>query len=231
MTWELLDAQKFNGDHYDLYAKNKNLEANFMIRVNGIELMNSEQARSEYILGQLAIDHCQQQQGRLLIGGLGIGFTLKQILNQNKQHQKNINITVSEISPIIRDWFSEHFMQCLDIELERVDIIIDDVFNVIQENRYDVMCLDVDNGPSYLSLDHNKNLYTEAGLQIIFQHLTEQGVCLIWSAYQEADLIRLATQVGFVVEEIPVPLSDVSHFYEQYIYKLSKSPDAQQSRH
>lgn len=228
MTWQLLDAQKFNGDLYDLYAKNKNLDASFMIRINGIELMNSEQARSEYILGQLAIDHCQYSQGRLLIGGLGIGFTLKQILKQNKQQQKNIKIIVSEISPIIRDWFSEHFMTWLDVELDRVDIIVDDVFNVIQDNRYDVMCLDVDNGPSYLSLDHNKNLYTEAGLKIIFQHLTENGVCLIWSAYQEAALIQLAMQVGFVVEEIPVPLTDVSTFYEQYIYKLSKLACANQ---
>lgn len=231
MTWELLDAQKFNGDVYDLYAKNKNLDRNFMIRVNGIELMNSEQARSEYILGQLALEHCQAQGGQLLIGGLGIGFTLKQILSQNKQYQKNINITVSEISPIIKSWFSEHFKAWLDIQLDRVNIIIEDVFKVIQAKQYDVMCLDVDNGPSYLSLPDNKNLYTETGLKIIFQHLTANGVCLIWSAYQESALMRIAEQVGFEVEEIAVPLSDVSHFYEQYIYKLSKLACAHPTRH
>lgn len=174
----------------------------FSIRLeDGNELMNSRLGGSEEALAELALDRLAGRTvPQVLIGGLGMGFTLRAA---QALAPADARLIVCEIVPELVDWASEHmaevFTGCLSDP--RVAVKAGDVGAAISEARatFDAILLDVDNGPDGLTRAGNDALYGRAGLQATRRALTPGGVLAIWSANPDEAFSRRLSQCGFDV--------------------------------
>ncbi len=176
----------------------------FAIRISGRgELMNSRTHGSEDALGQLACapyaGHCP---ARILIGGLGMGFTLATAL---QSLGPTAEVVVAELVPGVVRWNQEVLGHCAGHPLQdaRVQVETADVGDLIQaaRSRFHAILLDVDNGPEGLTHDANDDLYTLAGLQAAYRALTEDGMLAVWSAAPAPRFVGALRKVGFAVEQ------------------------------
>jgi spermidine synthase len=177
--------------------------AEFSIMAGPIVLMNNRISGSEEQLAVLALERLGgRARPRLLIGGLGMGFTLRAALAA----RADVDIVVAELLPAIVAWargpLAELFAGSLDDQ--RVRIEIGDVGALIRAGRkeYDAILLDVDNGPEGLTRDGNGGLYAAAGLRSAWLALRPGGLLGVWSAHPSPAFTRLLGQCGFAVEEI-----------------------------
>lgn len=174
----------------------------FSIRLqDGNELMNSRLSGSEEALATLAIKHLAGRAApRVLIGGLGMGFTLRaaQVVAP-----PDARLTVLEIVPDLVAWAGEHMEQVFGDCLQdpRVTVQIGDVGTAIRASAtaFDAILLDVDNGPAGLTRADNDGLYGEDGLQAARQALTPGGVLAVWSAAPDAAFTKRLSRCGFDV--------------------------------
>lgn len=220
MAWELVESVASAHGELELYSQDMQ---HFMIRFDGIELMNGMLHTSEDVLGELAVALCCHEASQILIGGLGLGFTLAAALRAEAPNQISINIKVAELTPTVIDWFQRFFRHSLQLPADCAEIIAGDAYQIIAERGpWSVICLDIDNGPSYLSTSENQKMYAAAGLQQIYTQLEADGACLVWSANQEAALIENGRQAGFYVYLRDVRTPMAARVFEQYVYVLSK---------
>ena len=178
----------------------------FMIVLDRNELMNSRMSGSE---AALAFMTCERLGGRkaphLLIGGYGMGFTLRAALASLRGDAK---VTVAELVPRVVDWargpMAALTAGCLDDP--RVQVVLDDVAAVIAAGRgvYDAILLDVDNGPDGLTRADNDGLYAPAGLAAARAALKPGGILAIWSAAPDKAFARRLGAAGLAVEEVAV---------------------------
>lgn len=190
------------GDEMRLFRRG----ADFMIVLDRNELMNSRMSGSEEALATMT---CARIGGRaaprLLIGGYGMGFTLRAAL---AALGKDARIVVAELVPEIVEWargpMASLTAGCLDDP--RVETLIGDVGSAIAADisDYDAILLDVDNGPDGLTRVGNDRLYSPAGLAAAKAALRPGGVLAIWSAAPDAAFARRLGQAGFAVEEVAV---------------------------
>ena len=178
----------------------------FMIVLDRNELMSTRMSGSEEALATMTIDRLAGRPApHLLIGGYGMGFTLRAAL---ARLGSDARASVVEIVPEIIDWargpMAEFAAGCLDDG--RVTLIEDDVADVIARGagRYDAILLDVDNGPDGLSRDANDRLYSMRGLDKARAALKPGGVLAIWSAAPDKAFARRLADAGFAVEEVGV---------------------------
>ena len=178
-------------------------EDEFSITLGHNELMNSRLKGSEEALATLAIERIgQRPKPRLLIGGLGMGFTLRAALSALPG---DAEIVVAELIPAVIAWargpLAPIFAGCLDDP--RVSIREADVATAIREgsSRYDAILLDVDNGPDGLMVEANDRLYDHAGLSYAKAALRSGGVLAVWSAGPDRNFTQRLRQTGFAVEE------------------------------
>jgi spermidine synthase len=172
----------------------------FSIRLEGgNELMNSRLSGSEDALATLAFDRLGGRPApRVLIGGLGMGFTLRAAL---AVAPSDARLIVSEIVPDLIDWAAQHmqtvFGECLSDR--RVEVRTGDVGATINEATaaFDAILLDVDNGPDGLSRVGNDALYSEAGLLSARRALTAGGVLAVWSAAPDQSFSKRVSRCGF----------------------------------
>jgi len=189
----------------------------FSIRVDGLELMNSLAHESEDALARLACGRIAGRPGAcVLIGGLGMGFTLASALRGLSSRAK---VVVAEVVPAVVAWNREHLadLSGRPLEDERVTVREADVARILKEERgaYDAIMLDVDNGPEGLTLKSNGWLYTRTGLDASYAALRPAGVLAIWSDKSHDAFIKRLRQTGFEVEEIRV-LSKSRHGAARY---------------
>lgn len=176
-----------------------------MIMVDGNELMSSRVGGSEEALALMTCERLREPAPRLLIGGYGMGFTLRAALGALGPAA---NVTVAELVPEIIDWargpMAALTAGCLDDP--RVSLIAGDVAAVIgsANRRFDAILLDVDNGPSGLVRAANDGLYSMTGLALAKAALRPGGILAIWSAAPDAAFTRRLKDVGFKVEEVVV---------------------------
>jgi len=174
----------------------------FSIMLGANELMNSRLSGSEEALATLACARVAAD-ARLLIGGLGMGFTLRAAL---PLLGGDAGVTVAELVPAVVAWargpMAGLFGGCL--EDPRVQVIEQDVAALIGAAgaAYDAILLDVDNGPDGLTRAENDRLYSVRGLQAAKAALRPGGVLAIWSAAPDARFARRLRETGFVVEEV-----------------------------
>ena len=156
-------------------------------------------------LGLLA----QPEEASLLIGGLGIGFSLAEACADPRPGR----IHVVERERAIIDWHTEgdaplRNLAGTGLDDPRTLLIHDDVIHHLRTARepYDVVCLDIDNGPDWTVTDDNRGLYEPAGLDAIAGALTPQGVLSVWSSARSPEFTqRLASRFGRVLTlEVPV---------------------------
>ena len=176
----------------------------FVIMLERNELMNSRVGGSEAALGEMSCDRLDMRSGvRILIGGYGMGFTLRAVLARVAEDAR---VTVAELVPQVIDWARGPMRvltgSCLDDP--RVEIRIQDVADSIREGGWDAMLLDVDNGPDGLTRAANDRLYSAAGLAAARAGLRPRGILAVWSAGSDAAFRRRLDQAGFEVEEVRV---------------------------
>lgn len=177
-----------------------------MIVLDRNELMSSRMSGSEEALANLTIDRLAGRTApHLLIGGYGMGFTLRAAL---ARLGPDARVTVAELVPEIIDWargpMEELMAGCLDDP--RVTLAMGDVADIIADGagRYDAILLDVDNGPDGLVRDANDRLYSARGLQVAKAALRPGGVLAVWSAGTDPAFTRRLHDAGFKVDEVKV---------------------------
>lgn len=204
IPWVQLDAAVMPDGGGELRLKQRGTEFSIMLGSN--ELMNSRLSGSEEALANLS---CERIAGRpaprMLIGGLGMGFTLRAALAALGPAAE---VTVAELVPAVVVWargpMSGVFGGCLDDP--RVAVREGDVGLAIRERpaAWDAILLDVDNGPGGLTREANDSLYDHAGLARAFVALRPGGVLAIWSAHPDRYFTRRLVVSGFTVEEVKV---------------------------
>jgi len=158
----------------------------FEIVSNGVFLMDTRAGESERLLARAALDG-RDGPCRVLIGGLGVGFTVAEAL----RHPACGEVTVVEIEPAVLDWQRRHLAPVAGHPLDdpRVVVVRADLLGWLAEgtDRYDVVCLDIDNGPQWTVMDSNSALYGDSGLQLVAGRLAGAGTVAVWSAAADAD--------------------------------------------
>ena len=204
IPWELLGRAQVPGNSGELRLYRRGRE--FSIRVNGCELMNSRAHGSEDALAELACARvADRPRPRVLIGGLGMGYTLASAL---RRLGASARVVVAELVPEVVQWnrgpladLAGHPLQDTRVTVREVDVA-----RILQAEHqaYDAILLDVDNGPDGLSLQSNNWLYSLAGLDAAFAALKPEGVLAVWSASPDRSFTRRLRQAGFAVDEVPV---------------------------
>jgi spermidine synthase len=179
-------------------------DGEFSIRIPGRgELMNTKVHGSEKALAELACERMgASDKPRILVGGLGMGFTLAAAL---AAAGPNAEVVVAELVPEVVEWNRELMGQASGHPLAdpRTRVYVGDVADVIREEEgaFDAILLDVDNGPEALIRRENNWLYTIGGLESTRRALRPQGVLAVWSAGPDQLFRARLKHAGFKVEE------------------------------
>jgi spermidine synthase len=175
----------------------------FSIKLGVAELMTSRQFGSEEALATFAAKKLKgRAKPRVLIGGLGMGFTLRAALDAFGSEAR---IVVAELVPAVVHWargpMAELFGGSLDDK--RVELIEADVATLIRAaaSRYDAILLDVDNGPEGMTQQANDRLYSTPGLSAARAALRPGGVLAVWSQGPDRAFAQKFAKAGFAVEE------------------------------
>ena len=199
--WVLIDTVPLPDGRGDIRLIQRADE--FSIMLGTIALMNSRLSGSEEAMAGLAWARIKDRpKAHMLIGGLGMGFTLRAAL---AELPKTVKITVSELMPAVVAWargpMAAIFGGCLDDP--RVDIKVVDVRRVISSAKgvYDAILLDVDNGPDGLTVETNDALYSMKGLKSSMAALKPGGVLAIWASAPDRGFTERLQRAGFSVEE------------------------------
>ena len=204
LPWVELGTATVPGDGAKLRLMQRGTE--FVIMAGTNPLMNSRMSGSEEGLATRSWErHRGRSKPHILIGGLGMGFTLRAALSVVSPQTL---ITVAEIVPEIVTWARGSMAHTVDgcLDDPRVTIETTDVAVAIDRAKaaYDAILLDVDNGPEGLSRDGNDRLYSHAGLAKAKAALKPGGVLAIWSSHPDPAFTRRLGKSGFKAEEIRV---------------------------
>jgi spermidine synthase len=185
----MITLHEHDGEHY--------------IKHNGRQLMSTIATVSELLLADLG---CRELKGvpkpRILIGGLGLGFTLKRVLELVGD---DAVVHVSELLPELVEW-NKNLLEKVNGRLlkdPRVEVLVQDVFKVMRElkgERYDVILLDVDHTPASWVQVQNYRLYERAGFDAVHRALKAHGLVAYWSAGEEPEFVQRLGRAGFQVQ-------------------------------
>ena len=180
----------------------------YQLRVGGLELMSSHAHGSEEELARLALEHLdrggsRQDGPRVLVGGLGFGYTLRATLDHLPA---NAQVVVCEVFELLLEWNRGVLGELANHPLTdpRVTIFHDDVQNLLGTPKaFDAILLDVDNGPEAFTLRSNNRLYTKKGIAKLFASLRRPGSLAVWSSDEAPRFERRLADVGFEVRSVP----------------------------
>ena len=197
----LAQARTPDGDELTLHAH----DSHFYLRVNRQPLMGTNASASEKVLADLACHRLGGRAGaRVLIGGLGFGFTLRRVL---ELVGKDAAVEVAELLPEVVAWNRE-FLGAVNGQLlddPRVVVTVGDVFQLIARapaGHFDAILLDVDNGPIAMVQDGNARLYQAQGFAAITHALKPKGRVTFWSASADQAFAKRLAKAGFSVEVV-----------------------------
>ncbi|MDQ6988262.1 MAG: hypothetical protein Q9M19_00135 [Mariprofundaceae bacterium] len=201
--WELLDTSPVAGQAHDLKLYRRGDE--YSIKTGPIELMNSRMHASEDVLAELGCKHLRQQrQSKVLVGGLGMGFTLAKTLECLTD---DAEVVVAELVPAVVQWNQSHLAHLAHFPLKdsRVQVFHGDVGQLMSAKKltFDAILLDVDNGPEGLTRQENEALYSLNGLKNAAAALKSGGILGVWSAFPAPKFTKRMQQAGFHTQEVP----------------------------
>lgn len=196
--------------------------ATYEIIANGCFLMDTSDGRSERLLVRAALGELDgRERPSVLIGGLGVGFSLAEAAAEPRWGR----ITVVEREQAVLDWHRTGPLSALTSEAlgdPRTELVGGDLLEHLRTpgrrgERYDALCLDIDNGPDWTVTEDNASLYSPEGLAACLDRLTPGGVLAVWSARPSPDFEKTLLNAGFRhvrTEEIQVArgVPDVVHF-------------------
>jgi spermidine synthase len=180
------------GDHYEVIS-------------NGVFLMDTRNGESERLLVRLALRDAPRG-AHILIGGLGVGFSLAEALRSDRLKR----VTVVEIEPKIIEWGRTYLASFSDDALSdpRVEIVNEDLTTRLKDNKelFDAICLDIDNGPMWTVADANGAMYSDEGLALLRERLKPGGTLTVWSAAEAPAFAETLRDVFERVEVVCVPV-------------------------
>lgn len=202
IPWIHLDTATVPGGGGELRLMRRGNE--FSIVAGATTLMSSRMSSSETALAELACDRLRgRRHCRMLIGGYGMGFTLRTAL---AGLGADARILVAELVPAVMEWARGPMAELTADGLSdpRVSIHEADVGGLIASARasFDAILLDVDNGPDGLSRSANDRLYDLRGLEAARKALRPKGLLAVWSAAPNREFVSRLGRAGFAVEEI-----------------------------
>jgi len=202
IPWSLIDSAPVPGGREELRLMRRGAE--FSIRLGQNELMNSRRSGSEEALATIACERIRDRsEQRILIGGLGMGFTLRAAL---AAVGPTARIVVAELVPAVVVWargpMAEIFSESLTDP--RVTVCEADVSQLIRSDGpgFDAILLDVDNGPEGLTRETNDELYGLKGLSKAHSALHPGGILAVWSSGPNRKFTDCLRRAGFVTEVI-----------------------------
>jgi spermidine synthase len=192
-------------------------DGTFVLRVNGRELMSTRHSFSEEQLGVVACQPLAAQKGAcVLIGGLGLGITLRAAL---ANLPGDARVVVAELLPEVVSWNRNPAYPLASAELadNRTQLVIDDVARVISQSeaRFDAILLDADNETTVMNTAGNSRLYQADGLAAVRRALKPSGTVVYWSAGDDPIFVKRFSSSGFEVTTQKVrrhPSLKSSHF-------------------
>jgi spermidine synthase len=201
LKWDTFATARVGNNEFVL-ARHGN---DWVVRVNHRVLMSNRVHQSEISLAEHAVERAEDPQ-HVLIGGLGLGYTLRASLDLLPADAR---VTVAELVPELVEWNRTHLRHLNDGALEdpRCEVVVGDVYDVISRKRrtFDVILLDVDNGPQALSQEQNQRLYGDVGTRACWNALTPGGVLGVWSAGPSAKYAARLKRFDFAPEVLRVP--------------------------
>lgn len=185
--------------------------------VNGVFAMDSAEVTSELALA----DAAGSPPGRVLVGGLGLGYTAARLLDAGASE-----VLVAELAePLVR-WAREGLTEQLGRVATdpRVRLVVGDIAETIAatESGWDAILLDVDNGPSFLIHDHNERIYTEAFLTRCLALLADGGRLVVWCEAVSPDLEITLRRIAGGVELISVPVTREGRSFSYALYRATR---------
>ena len=202
IPWIHLDTAAVPGGGGELRLMQRGTE--FAIMAGATPLMNSRMSSSEIVLAEVACERLRGRRNvRVLIGGYGMGFTLRAAL---AGLGSDAQVIVAELVPAVLTWARGPMAELTagGLSDRRVTVHEADVGSVIESGRgsFDAILLDVDNGPDGLSRAENDRLYDFRGLKAARQALRPGGMLAVWSAAPSKAFVNRLEQAGFAVEEV-----------------------------
>jgi spermidine synthase len=199
-------------------------DRDFLIQINGEGLMPSRQHESEVALARLSCAHLAgSKEPCILIGGLGMGYTLRQALDMLSPHAK---VVVSELLEAVVEWNREFLGELNGQALadERVDLKTGDVVELISRSRsrFDAILLDIDNGPIAMTDAGNSRLYGREGILACRRALRKRGCLAVWSAVPSKEFEQLLMNCGFHVRRFRVPAYRGSKSQSRFVWIASE---------
>ncbi|MFC1888416.1 spermidine synthase [Thermodesulfobacteriota bacterium] len=196
----------------------------FSIRINGQNLMQSRQHVSEVELARLGCAHLIGRNApSILIGGLGMGYTLRQALDMLSSHAQ---VVVSELLGAVVEWNREFLGELNGQPLgdERVVVKTGDIVELISrsKSRFDAILLDIDNGPDAMTDSGNHRLYGREGIGACRRALREQGCLAVWSAEPSKKFEQLLMRCGFHVRRFRVSAYKGSKSRSRFVWIASE---------
>jgi spermidine synthase len=223
-TLKIAEARTPDGGLMGLYQHDRD----FIIRVNGEDLMNSRQNESELELARLGCWHLTDcKEPHILIGGLGLGYTLRQTLDMLGPQAR---VTVGELMGAVVEW-NRTFLGALNnnpLEDPRVDLKTGDIVGLISrsKNRFDAILLDVDNGPDAMVDSGNRRLYGYEGMEACRRALDGKGCLAVWSAKPSKKFEHQLVRSGFHLRRYTVPAYQGSKSQFRFIWVASEDKKA-----
>ena len=179
------------------------------LRVNGVFVMDTAETSSERLLARTALDWLAERRGgaQVLIGGLGLGFTLQEVLGDRRVG----SVVVAEIEPDLVAWHRDGLVEATAGATHdpRVRVIVGDVRDIVAAQAsmsVDLVLLDVDNGPGFLVYDDNAALYQIEFLTGCHRVTRVGGVSAVWSSDESDQLKRSMSAVFGQSRHVPIPV-------------------------
>ena len=202
----LAEARTPNGTLLVLYRH----DGAYLITADGVELMSTRRHLSEDRLAEVACAPLREApRVRVLIGGLGLGFTLRAALRELRE---DAEIVVAELLAEVIAWNADpRYGLSIDAMADpRVRVVHDDVINVLRANpgAFDAIMLDTDNGPDGILMSENKPLYAPRGIEVTVAALRSGGSLVYWSVGEDPGFVRALRRAGLAVRTLHVRAHD-----------------------
>lgn len=184
----------------------------YLIRADGVELMSTRRHLSEDKLAEVACAPLAHVPGaRVLIGGLGLGFTLRAALTHLA---KDAEVVVAELVNSVIDWNAntDYDLSAVAMQDPRVRIVHDDVVNVLRANvsGFNAIMLDTDNGPAGMIMSENAKLYVPRGIDATMAALRPSGMIAYWSVGEDLAFVGALQRSGLRVQSMEVRAHETS---------------------